>query len=100
MACNFNSFNRRNHQPEPVVPVSPEVMSYPDRIKDSKVDWATVVAENQETEQTYLQLARGVYCIAMEQDMIACSGIAAVSELTPLNSCYTPVKPAFKPRHF
>lgn len=100
MTCNSNSFNYNSHKSDPVLPTSPEVATYPSRIRDAKVDWATVVAENQETERVYDQLQRGIYSFVMDQDRIACSGIAAVSNLPSLDECNLTTNPTYKPRHF
>jgi hypothetical protein len=82
------------------LPASEEVSTYPSRIRLAEVDWAEIVASNQEEERVYEQLRIGVYCFTMKHDMLACSGIAAVSNLQDPKACAPPQQPAFKPRHF
>lgn len=90
----------RNHHLRAQLPESIEVAQYPDRIRLAEVDWATVVATNQEQERVFEQLKIGVYCIVMEQDMLACSGIATVSNMQRIDACAPPQQQSYKPRNF
>jgi hypothetical protein len=75
---------------------------YPGHIKLLEVDWAQLVAENQDNESALAQWKIGIACAQSVSDAIVCGGIAAASGIETDSICQRPFiqKGHRRPMHF